>query len=136
MQDDPGAAELVQAVADFLRDDILPKLSGHSGFKMRVGINALDLVVRELTLAGQSDAAEHARLVQIMGLQGTLADLNRDFAQGIADGSIDPRAPGVAEHLWLTTMEKLAVDQPKYASYRRELEAAAEAEGGVTDRTP
>ena len=130
MQDDPTPAELVKAVADFLRDDIAPTLSGHAGFKMRVGINALDLVVRQLTLSGESDTAEHARLAQIMGLQGTLADLNRDFAQGIASGEIDPHGPGVAEHLWMPTMEKLAIDQPNYASYRRELaaERAAKAE--------
>lgn len=124
MQDDPTPAELVKAVADFLRSDIAPKIEGgHAAFKLRVGINALDLVVRQLTLSGASDAAEQARLAQIMGLQGTLADLNRDFAAGIASGDIDPHGPGVAEHLWATTMEKLAVDQPNYASYKRELTA-------------
>lgn len=121
MQDDPTPAELVKAVADFLRDDIAPTLAGHSGFEMRVAINALDLVVRQLTLCGESDAAEQARLAQLLGLQGTLADLNRDFAHGIASGEIDPHGPGVADHLWRTTMEKLAVDQPNYASFKREL---------------
>ena len=121
MQDDPTPAELVKAVADFLRDDIAPTLAGRPGFEMRVAINALDLVVRQLTLSGESDAAEQARLAQIMGLQGTLADLNRDFAQGIASGEIDPHGPGVVDHLWRTTMEKLAVDQPNYASFKREL---------------
>jgi len=32
------------------------------------------------------------------------------------------RTPGLSEHLWQTTMDKLAVDQPNYASYKRELE--------------
>jgi len=31
------------------------------------------------------------------------------------------QTPGLAEHLWQTTMDKLAVDQPNYASYKREL---------------
>ncbi len=121
MQDDPTPAELVKAVADFLRDDIAPTLAGRPGFEMRVAIKALDRVVRQLTLSGESDVAEQARLAQIMGLQGTLADLNRDFAQGIASGEIDPHGPGVVDHLWRTTMEKLAVDQPNYASFKREL---------------
>jgi hypothetical protein len=28
----------------------------------------------------------------------------------------------VKEHLWQTTLAKLAVDQPNYAAYKRELE--------------
>jgi len=122
MQDDPTAAELIKAVADFLRADVMPHLTGHAAFKLRVGINALDLVTRQLTLSEASDAAEHQRLSQILGLHGSLEDLNRDFAEGIANGEIGLHGPGVADHLWRTTMEKLAVDQPNYASYRREVE--------------
>lgn len=122
MQDEPTKAELVKAVADFLRDTIAPDVTGHSAFKLRVGINALDLVVRELTLAGGSDAAETARLSQLLGEQGALKDLNRILADDIASGDLTIASPGVADHLWQTTMEKLAVDQPNYASYRRELE--------------
>lgn len=121
MQDEPTAKELIRAVADFLRNDIVPAISGHSAFKLRVAINALDLVTRELTLAGNSDAAENARLVQLMGVHGTLKDLNRALADDIASGEISLSSPGVSDHLWQTTMEKLAVDQPNYASYREEL---------------
>ena len=122
MQDDPTPAELIKAVADFLRADVMPQITGHAAFKLRVGVNALDLVVRQLTLAEASDAAEHQRLTQILGLHGTLDDLNRDFADAISKGDVGLHGPGVADHLWQTTMEKLAVDQPGYASYRRELE--------------
>lgn len=126
MQDEPTAAELVRAVADFLRNDIAPEISGgHSAFKLRVAINALDLVTRELMLSGTSDAAENARLAQLMGVHGTLADLNRALADDIAGGAVSLSSPGVSDHLWQTTMEKLAVDQPNYASYRQELERDA-----------
>ena len=122
MQDEPTAKELINAVAEFLRDDIAPRIAGgHSAFKLRVAINALDLVTRELTLSGNSDAAENARLAQLMGVQGTLKDLNKALANEIASGDINLASPGVADHLWQTTMEKLAVDQPNYASYREEL---------------
>ena len=122
MQDEPTAKELINAVAEFLRTDIAPQIAGgHSAFKLRVAINALDLVTRELTLSGDSDAAENARLAQLMGVQGTLKDLNKALANEIASGDINLASPGVADHLWQTTMEKLAVDQPNYASYREEL---------------
>ena len=121
MQDEPTPSELVKAVADFLRNDITPAISGHSAFKLRVAINALDLVTRQLMLESSSDAAESERLSQLLGRQGSLEDLNRVLASKIAAGEADLQTPGLAEHLWQTTMAKLAVDQPNYAAYRREL---------------
>jgi hypothetical protein len=121
MQDEPTPTELVKAVAGFLRNDITPPISGHSAFKLRVAINALDLVARQLTLENSSDAAEAARLTQLLGMQGSLGELNRALADRIAKGEADLQTPGLAEHLWQTTMDKLAVDQPNYAAYRREL---------------
>ena len=121
MQDEPAPEELIKAVADFLRSDIAPAVSGHNAFKLRVSINALELVTRQLTLESRSDAAEAARLSRLLGMQGSLPELNRKLADRIAKGELDLRTPGLAEHLWQTTMAKLAVDQPNYASYRREL---------------
>ncbi|NPU10641.1 hypothetical protein HL666_07710 [Bradyrhizobium sp. 83002] len=120
MQDEPTPTELVQAVADFLRHDIAPLISGHQAFKLRVGINALDLVVRQLTQATAADAAEYARLKRLLGQDGALIDLNRVLAEQIASGALDLATPGLKEHLWQTTLDKLAVDQPNYASYKRE----------------
>ena len=121
MQDEPTPEELTKAVADFLRNDIAPVLSGHNAFKLRVAINALDLVTRQLTLEEGSDAAELARLSQLLSQQGSLGELNRVLADRIASGEADLQTPGIAEHLWQTTMDKLAVDQPNYGSYKREL---------------
>ena len=121
MQDEPTPTELIKAVAEFLRNDVAPMISGHNAFKLRVGVNALDLVTRQLALEGRSDAAEAARLSQLLSMQGSLGELNRMLADRIAKGEIDLQTPGLSDHLWQTTMDKLAVDQPNYAAYRREL---------------
>ena len=121
MQDEPTPEELTKAVADFLRNDIAPQVSGHNAFKLRVAINMLDLVTRQLRLGQGSDAAELVRLSQLLGKQGSLGELNRALADQIAKGEVDLQTPGLADHLWQITMDKLAVDQPNYASYRREL---------------
>jgi hypothetical protein len=122
MQDEPTPEELIKAVADFLRNDIAPAISGHNAFKLRVSINALDLVTRQLTLQQAGDAAEAARLSRLLGKQGSLAELNRALADQIATGKVDLQTPGLSDHLWQTTLAKLAVDQPNYATYKRELE--------------
>jgi hypothetical protein len=122
MQDEPTPEELIKAVADFLRSDIAPVVSGHNAFKLRVSINALDLVTRQLKLEEGGDAAESARLSRLLGMQGSLTELNRVLADRIAKGEVDLQTPGLSDHLWQSTMDKLAVDQPNYGSYRRELE--------------
>src|SRR5262249_32672207 len=72
MQDEPSPIELTKAVADFLRNDITPLVSGHQAFKLRVAINILDLVTRQLTLAKDSDAAEAERLAALLGMKGSI----------------------------------------------------------------
>ncbi|WP_454649378.1 DUF6285 domain-containing protein [Bradyrhizobium liaoningense] len=121
MQDEPTPIELTKAVADFLRNDITPLISGHQAFKLRVAVNILDLVTRQLTREEESDAAEVERLRALLGMDGSVTELNRALAERIAKGEMDLATPGLAEHLWATTMDKLAVDQPNYASYKREL---------------
>ena len=116
MQDEPTPNELITAVADFLRNEIAPVIKGHNAFKLRVSINALDLVTRQLALESRSDAAESDRLSQLLGMQGSLRELNRVLADRIAKGEVDLQTPGLSEHLWQTTMDKLAVDQPNYAA--------------------
>jgi|SRR5579872_4300318 len=122
MQDEPTPTELTKAVADFLRNEIAPMISGHNSFKLRVATNMLDLVVRQLTLEQGSDAAESAGLAKLLDMQGSLIELNRALADRIAKGEVGLATPELAEHLWQTTLAKLAVDQPNYASYRREMD--------------
>ena len=121
MQDEPTPTELIKAVADFLRTEITPAIKGHNAFKLRVGINALDLVTRQLALQGPADAQEAVRLKALLGIDGSLTELNRALAEKIASGELDLNTPGLKDHLWQTTMDKLAVDQPNYGSYKREL---------------
>jgi Domain of unknown function (DUF6285) len=122
MQDEPTPIELTKAVADFLRDEIAPMISGHNAYKLRVAINMLDLVTRQLTLEGGTDQEEAVRLRALLGIDGSLIELNRALADRIASGEVDLTTPGLADHLWQTTLDKLAVDQPNYASYKREVE--------------
>ena len=121
MQDEPTPTELTKSVADFLRNDVTPMISGHNAFKLRVAINILDLVVRQLSLAEGSDAVEAEGLAKLLGAKGSLIELNCLLAEKIASGEVDLTTPGLSALLWQTTMAKLAVDQPNYASYKQEV---------------
>ncbi len=121
MQDDPRAVEILPAIARFLRETVTTDHSAHTIFQARVAANACDLAAREAQLAPASDAAELARLTALLGRTGTLAELNAELAARIADGALTLETPDLKAHLWATSMAKLAVDQPGYASYRRAL---------------
>jgi hypothetical protein len=120
MQDPPTVTELLEATASFLREVAVPQLSGHASFHARVAANALDIVKRELELRPTAERDEHARLSALLHTDGSLDELNSLLSRRIAAGEVSLRTPGVTEHLWATTLAKVAIDQPTYASYRRE----------------
>ncbi len=121
MQDEPTPIELLDAVITYLRDELMPELSGRSAFLTRVSANACDIVRRHLLNAAAYDGAEMARLAGLLSQAGTLEELNRELCARIERGEMTLETPGLADHLWATTMEKVAIDQPQYAPYRRAL---------------
>ena len=121
MQDQPAPAEILAAVAVFLKTVSGPELAPHTAFQLRVAANALELAGRDMTLSPAQDAAELARLTALLGQTGSLLDLNTELARRLDAGEADLTTPGVAEHLWATTLAKLAVDQPNYSGYRAAL---------------
>lgn len=127
MQDQPSPTDLLAAVVQFLRGELLPTLSAHPAFQLRVSCNALDLIGRQLAREPAANAEEVARLTALLrysGGSGNLADLNAELSQQIADGKLTLETAGLAEHLWATTLAKLAVDQPQYGAYRHEVGTA------------
>ncbi|CAG4906835.1 DUF6285 domain-containing protein [Paraburkholderia saeva] len=115
----PNAAQLLEAVSAFLRDEALPALSGAMAYKTRVAAGALDIVRRELAHAPSAQRDELQALHSLIGGEGgDLEALNRRLCERIADGSMDLSTPGVAPFLWQTTLAKLTIDQPDYDTYR------------------
>jgi hypothetical protein len=126
MHQRPSPDDLLSAVAMYLREQALPQLPGHAAYLARVAANALDIVRRQLQLAPAADEAELQRLRALLQQDAALHDLNQRLCERIAAGEIGLHTPGLAEHLWQTTLDTLAVDQPGYDSYRRESAAVAE----------
>jgi hypothetical protein len=113
-QDRPTAAELVQAVREFLEHDVMAATEGRVQFHTRVAVNALGMIERELTDGPAFAAAERARAVALLGHDGDPADLERELAARIRDGSLDDRIDAVRAHVRATVREKLLVANPGY----------------------
>ncbi len=119
MMDQPSMRELVEAVRDFIEQRVMAELRGHTAFHARVAANALSIVARELSSGGPSVEAERARLKGLLGHDGTLIDLNRELCVRIREGKIGLETKGFAEHLTITTRDKVGIDQPSYSGLKR-----------------
>jgi hypothetical protein len=118
MQDNPSAVELLDAVIHFLKE-VAPVLPPREAFDARVASNALALVRREIAIGREAQSEELCRLVALLGHNGELRDLNQELSERLLNGQLTGNDPQVKAHLWATTLEKLAVDQPDYSAYQR-----------------
>ncbi|HEV2365646.1 MAG TPA: DUF6285 domain-containing protein [Caulobacteraceae bacterium] len=119
MQDQPTPSEILGAVAAFLKDEVAAGVQGALNFKVRVAANALEIARRNLDLAPPAEAVERERLAALLGQgEGSLFDLNAELCRRIEGGEVTLATPGLREHLFATTLAKLAVDQPTYSGYR------------------
>lgn len=118
MQNAPSPKELVEAVRLFLEERAIPELKGHTAFHARVAANALAIIERELELGPKATEEEKARLVALLGTEGSLDELNRQLADAIRTGEMSLATPGLKDHLWRTTIDKVSIDQPGYSGLK------------------
>jgi hypothetical protein len=125
MIDAPHGADMLDAVARLLRDTLIPQLPADTVFQARVAANAVDLVAREIRLGAAAQTDATTRLKVLLTLDASLPELEAELASRIREGQAGADTPGLMDHLWATTLAKMAIDQPSYASYKREIELRA-----------
>lgn len=114
MQDRPTAGELLEAIREFLAEDVMPAVEGRVQFHTRVAINALGMLEREVRLGPELDAAERARLGDLLGQDADVATLTTELATRIRDGSLDDRRDEVIATVRESVRAKLLVANPDY----------------------
>lgn len=129
--DRPTVPELLEAVREFLETEVQPNLEGSVAFHTRVAVNVLKIVERELALGPELMTEEKARLVALLGRDGDLDSLADALIEAIRAGQMDVDTPGLVPHLRSTVMAKLAIDNPRYKSYQRALQARTMEEPGA-----
>jgi aminoglycoside phosphotransferase (APT) family kinase protein len=108
LQGRPAATDLVAAVAEFLRAELMPATEGRLNFLARVAANMLDGVTRELVLGPELQRRHTARL----------AALGRSDQAGLAaairSGEIDADDPALLATVRAAVTDRLAVANPRY----------------------
>ncbi|MGH8996439.1 MAG: DUF6285 domain-containing protein, partial [Acidimicrobiales bacterium] len=106
--DAPSAAQLLEAVGEFLSADALGATEGRVQFHVRVAANVVAMVRREIELGPAMARAQAERLERL----GVASDA--ELAEAIRSGRMDDRRDEVADAVRATVADKLAVANPHY----------------------
>ena len=104
----PTAAELLEAVAEWVEGDVRSATDGRVAFHSRVAANVLATVRRE-ALLGPAMADAHARRLAVLGVADETA-----LATGIREGRL--AGADVERAVAETVLDKLAVANPSYST--------------------
>jgi aminoglycoside phosphotransferase (APT) family kinase protein len=104
----PTAAELVEAVREYLESNVMERTEGGTRFEARVARNALAVVERELLL-GHEIATAHAYRLRDLGITDDAA-----LAAAIRAGDFDDGWEPVASALAASARDQLLVANPSY----------------------
>ncbi len=106
--DAPTAAELLEAVREWIDREVIAATDGRLRFHARVASNVLGMVEREIALGAAQELA-HTQRLQRLGV----AD-DAELAVAIRDRRLDDRADELRSLLADAVADKLAVANPKY----------------------
>lgn len=111
--DPPDAAALLEAVREFLTEEVEAALEGRLRWHTKVAANVLAIVERELAL-GPEQAARHRQRLARLGFESDAA-----LAKAIRHGAVDDRLEELAGELREMVADKLAVARPKHINPER-----------------
>jgi hypothetical protein len=106
--DRPTASEMVEAVREWLENEVTASTGGRLSFHARVAANMLAMVEREMELGATMREAHESRLASL----GCVDD--RDLAARIRSGELDHTWPEVVAAVAASVRDKLAVANPRY----------------------
>jgi hypothetical protein len=104
----PSAADLVEAVREYLEGDVMEQSEGRARFQARIARNVLSMVARELR-RGPSLAHAHRERLDALGF-----DSDRALAAAIRSGACDDEWPDVGRALGASARDQLFVANPSY----------------------
>lgn len=108
-------SEILNALIEWNKEKVMPGTSGHPLFEARVANNALGISQRYAAWGLEYDARSSERLANI-GVSTS------QLCRALRNGTSDIEDPAIWDHLRLTALERLSIDQPKYAGLKVALE--------------
>lgn len=120
----PPAEVLLDAAADYLDLELRPSMEGYHAFQLRVCVNVLRLVARELRLGPAADARARASLIALLGgvadadadeqAQADAPALDNALRAAMASGALPLDSPALLAHLRDGLRDALAIHNPRW----------------------
>jgi hypothetical protein len=104
----PDAAELLDAIASLLEDDVIAAVPPHLQHQVRVSANLCRILQREAALAPGNDAAERERLAALLGHDDDLRALRAELVARLDDA--EPIDPDIDRSIRLALLDTLRAD--------------------------
>lgn len=106
--------ELATALSEWVSRDILPDASGRDKFQAHVALTGLGMIERSAAYQDKFTAASQLRL-------GTLGLSSDELLNKARAGEIDFNDAAMLQHLRMSALEQLYIDQPKYPGFKAAL---------------
>lgn len=103
-------AEMITALSEWNDTEVTPKTKGRDRFQSRIAANLFAQLSREAQMGRDFAFARRDRL-KALRLRSDM------LCGGLEDGSLDWRTPELFDHLRLSVLERLTIDQPNYHGF-------------------
>ncbi|MEL6687775.1 MAG: phosphotransferase family protein [Pseudomonadota bacterium] len=100
-------AEMITALSEWNDTEVTPSAKGRDRFQSRIAANLFAQLAREAQMGRDFAFRQRDRLK-------ALRLTPKDLSVGLSDGSMDWREPALLDHLRLSVLERLLIDQPTY----------------------
>jgi len=124
----PNVSQLCEALQEFLGREVTPAVADDGlKYKLKIAMNVLGIIARESELGEGFRRLERSALSEYLGDDSESADLestdvNKRLLDHIRSGDIASRGDDLLATLERITVAKMAIDNPRYASYLKHVD--------------
>jgi hypothetical protein len=115
VQTRPDPENLLRTVAGYLAD-LQGRVDGGDRHQLRVAVHLLGIAERQLRLGAEVDGREQRAYASLLGMDGSLHDLNRELCRRIGAGDFDDRFDEVLGVIADGVEQQLRIAAPGKAS--------------------
>ncbi|CAA0105489.1 DUF6285 domain-containing protein [Zhongshania aliphaticivorans] len=124
----PNVSQLCDALQEFLTTEVAPAVDDEAiKYKLKIATNVLGIIARESEQGGDFRHLEHSALNEYLGTDSESSgpewtDVNQRLLDHIRSGDIASREDDLLATLERITIAKMAIDNPRYASYLKRVD--------------
>jgi hypothetical protein len=118
----PDVLDLLRGVKDMLNALTQSGTPRPADYELRITANVATVIEREMVSGGAHAEATRRRLAALLEMDGSVGELDTELIRRVRAGVLDETDGRLLAHLRSTCVAQLAIDNPRYYSYLREMQ--------------